>query len=343
MKKMNIRIFNHAKPQSRKEENKILNSLSFAPLRLCVSLFTVILILSGCDRIRGARGGSGGGQEPIVPVFAVNTIPAAQGPIQDYLALSGDIIAASTVDTFSEAAGRISRVFVNVGQRVNRDTPIAEVDPSRPGMDFVPSIVRAPVAGTVIALPAQVGMTINQAVPLARISGGGGLEIRLHVAERFISRISLNQPCEIRLAAWPGEIFRGSVSEISPTVDITSRTMEIRVTVENPGDRLKPGMFAMTRIITDRRENVVKIPAQAMISRFGEQYVYVVTEDPENPEYNIVQRRIVVPGISIDGILEIQYGLAPNEEVVVRGQSLLEDGVRVNVIDRLAPISVMQE
>ena len=317
-------------------------------------LFSFSLFLSGCDRIsdlrdsvrdivderRGEVRAERSNPAAMVPVFAVNTIPSALGPIQDYLTLSGDIIASSTVDTFSDAAGRISRLYVSVGSRVRRGDPVVAVDPSRPGMEFVPSIVRAPVAGTIVALPAQVGMTITQAVPLARIAGVGGLEIRLHVAERFISRIALNQPCEIRVAAWPGEVFRGSVSEISPTVDPVSRTMEIRVTVENPGDRLKPGMFATTRIITERRDNIVKIPASAMVSRFGYQYVYVVVPDPENPGYNIVRRQDVVPGISIDGVLEIQQGLRPNEEVVVRGQSLLDDGVRVNVIERLSPLGI---
>jgi RND family efflux transporter MFP subunit len=143
----------------------------------------------------------------------------------------------------------------------------------------------------------------------------------------------------ITLDAWPGEFFLGRVSELSPIVDPASRTMEVRVTVNDPNNRLKPGMFAKVRIITERRENIVKIPASSMISRFGEHYVYVVEQDPESPEHTLVRRRDVVPGILIDGILEIQRGLDPEEEIVARGQTLLDDGVRVNIIERLAPVS----
>ena len=300
---------------------------------ICYSLFAI----SGCARIRETYGNvtNQGPVEIPVPVFAVNVIPAAQGLIQDYLAISGNIVASSAVDTYSDVAGRVSRVYVSVGSRVNRGDPIVDVDPSRPGMEFVHSVVRAPVAGTIVALPAQIGMTISQAVPLARI-GAAGLEIQLFVAERFISRISLNQPCEITLDAWPGETFRGIVSEISPTVDVTSRTMEIRVRVENPGDMLRAGMFARVRIITEQRDNIVKIPIGGMISRFGEQFVFIV--DYSDPEAPIARRRNIVPGIQIDGVMEVREGLSPNEEVVVRGQSLIEDGSRVNVIERLAPI-----
>jgi RND family efflux transporter MFP subunit len=157
------------------------------------------------------------------------------------------------------------------------------------------------------------------------------------VAERFISKIALNQPCEITLDAWPGDVFRGSISEISPTLDTASRTMEIRVTVENPGSRLKAGMFAKVRIITEIKDDIVKIPASAMISRFGEQYVLGIdTSDPAAPEE---KKKIVVPGISIDGVLEIRQGLMPNEDIVIRGQTFLEDGSRINIIERIAPLS----
>jgi len=305
-----------------------------------------LLFFSGCQRIKETYGKvktsgdpSGGTDESIitVQVYAVNTIPAANGQIRDYLALSGDIISSSTVDTYSDAAGKVSRLYVSVGSRVQRGDPVAEVDPSRPGMEFIPSVVRAPVAGTVIALPAQLGMTVSQAVPLARISGGAGLETRLYVAERFISKISLNQPCEITLDAYPGEIFRGSITEVSPTVDTTSRTMEIRVGIENHGGRLKAGMFAKVRIITETKENVVKIPSSAVVNRFGEQYVFSV--DNTNPQVPVARKRVIVPGIVIDGVMEIRQGLAPNEEVVVRGQTLLEEGSRVNIIEQLSPLS----
>jgi len=309
---------------------------------LVLILAMPLLGFSGCERIRetyGRQRNPTGGAPPPAQVFAVNTMPAAQGTIQDYLALSGDIIAASTVDTFSDVAGRVSRVFVSSGSRVQRGTPVVEVDPSRPGMEFVPSIVRAPVAGTVVAVPAQVGMTISQAVPLARISGGAGLEVRLHVAERFISRISLNQPCVVTLVAFPGEVFPGRITEISPTLDIASRTMEIRVSVDNPGGRIRAGMFAQVRIITEQKDNAVKIPVGAKVSRFGEQFVFVV--DSSDPEAPVARRRNLIPGIIIDGIMEVSYGLAPNEEVVTRGQTLLEDGSRINVVYRQTPISAV--
>ena len=312
-------------------------------------LIITVLGFSSCERmketyerikdtyIKKQDSGSQEDKAAVTQVFAVNTTIAIEGQIRDYLALSGDIIASSTVDAYSDAAGKVSRIYVHVGSQVRRNDPVAEVDPSRPGMEFRPSLVKAPVAGTIVALPAQLGMTVSQAVPLARISGSGGLEIRLHVAERFISKIALNQPCEITLDAYPGEIFRGSITELSPTLDTASRTMEIRVGVENPGSRLKAGMFAKARIITEMKQGIVKIPASAVVNRFGEHFIFSV--DSSDSEAPVVRKKTVVPGILIDGVMEILQGVAPNEEIVIRGQTLLEDGSRINIVERHAPLS----
>jgi len=312
------------------------NAVTAKLVILCLSLS---VLLTGCERIKAAYGKKKKAEtERDVPVFAVNTTLTSKGQIQDYITLTGDIVAGSTVDVYSEAAGKVFELHVSVGSRVSRGSPVATIDPSRPGMTYKHSVATSPIGGTVVALPAQVGMTISQAVPLARIAGGGALEIKLNAAERFISKMALNLPCEITLDAWPGEIFRGSVNEISPTVDLASRTMELRVNVNNPGSKLKQGMFAKVRIITDQKSNIVKIPVTAVINRFGEQYVFVVANDPEKPDITIVKKRNIVPGIIIDGIMEVQDGLAADEEIVIRGQTLLDEGSRINVIERIAPL-----
>jgi len=319
-----------------------------AALVLGLAALTGVSSLTGCQKIKdayskkdkgpggpGGPGGAGGAAQE-APVFAVNTSSAAQGLIADYLSLSGDIVSASAVDAYPEAAGKVSRVYVKVGSRVNKNAPIVDIDPSRPGMEYERNVVRAPVAGTVVSLPAQLGMTVSQAVPVARISAGSALEIKLYVAERFVSRVKLNQSCEITLDAYPGEVFSGQITELSPVVDPASRTMEVTVTLENPGSRLRAGMFAKVKIITERKENIVKIPAGAVVQRFGETFVFTVDDSRGGA---VARKTVITPGILIDGVQEVVEGLAPGEEFIVRGQTLLEDGARINVIERTPPLN----
>jgi len=145
-------------------------------------------------------------------------------------------------------------------------------------------------------------------------------------------------PVELTLDAYPGRTFYGRVRELSPTVDPVSRTMEVRITVKNEDNALKTGMFAKIKIITEEKSSIVKIPAAAIVRRYGEQYVFTVETDPKDPAFTIAHKRIVTPGILIDDQAEIREGLEADAEVVLRGQSLLEDGVRVRVVETTAPL-----
>lgn len=298
-----------------------------------------VVFLSSCGQNSNEAGkGPAQNQEQQVPVFAVNTTQAVLGQIRDYLALSGDIVSSTTVDAYSDVAGKVTKLFVSVGQRVQKDDPLAEVDPSRPGMTFNPGVVKAPISGTIVALPAQLGMTISQAVPVARLAGAGSIEARTYVAERFISKMKVGLPVELTLDAYPGRTFYGRVRELSPTVDPISRTMEVRIAVQNEAAALKSGMFAKIKIITEEKSDIVKIPATAIVRRYGEQYVFTVETDPKDPAFTVAQKRVVTPGILIDDQVEIRQGLEAGAQVVLRGQSLLEDGVRVRVVESTPPL-----
>jgi multidrug efflux pump subunit AcrA (membrane-fusion protein) len=285
-----------------------------------------ITALGACQAKTNAAG------PPPAPVFAVSAFTVRESPLEDYLSLSGDMVASSSVDVYSDTAGTITRRYVSIGSRVTRGQSIVSVDPSQPGMQYLASVVQAPIAGVVASLPAQVGMKITQSSPVAVISGGGGVEVQLYVAERFIYRIKMGQPCQIRLDAYPDDVFRGRVSEISPVVDPSSRTMTIKVSVENAGDRLKSGMFANVKIITEQKASVIAVPESAVLERSGEHFVYTIVADPADSGAKIARRTPVTLGLAIDNNVEVTDGLKPGDEIVARGQTTLSDGSRVNVI-----------
>ncbi len=323
---------------------------------LCIAAAAAFV---SCDKLSGKETPAGAGAEapkdqakpgkkkgaaepPAATVFAVNTTKSVKGQINDYLLLSGDIVASNSVDAYSDVAGKVVKLFVSVGDRVAKDAPIAEIDPSRPGMNFVAGVAKAPISGIIVSLPAQLGMTISQSVPVARISRSDSLELRTYVAERFVSRLRVGLRAEVTLDAYPGRKFTATVRELSPVIDPASRTMEVRLDLARSGSALKAGMFAKVKIITEEKSGVVKIPASAMVKRFGQNYVFVVETDPTDPAFLVSRRREVTPGILIDDKLEILQGLSADEEIVVRGQTLLDDGSRVNVVDRLPPLSAAE-
>jgi len=306
---------------------------------------------SGCDRF-GGKGDEAGAEvqaegkgergeateENAATIFAVSTVKAAQGQIRDYIELNGDVTAGTKVDTYPDAAGKLSRLFVEIGQRVRKDQVIAEVDPSRPGMQFTASPVKAAISGTVTSIPVQVGATVSQQVPVVQISDMRDLEVRVYVAEKFISKMKVGLPAEMSFEAYPDRKFEGKIKELSPVIDPQSRTLEVKISISDGTDVLKAGMFGEVKLVTAAKEGVVKIPAECLVSRFGEEFVFVVERTGE-AQMGRAKRVKVTSGIEIDQKLEITSGLQPGEEVVYRGQTLLEEASQVRVVETVQPLS----
>lgn len=285
------------------------------------------------DQAAGGDGTAGaGGESREQTVFAVNTTQSVTGEIKDYIRLNGDVEAASTVDVYPDTEGEVVSVAVRKGENVAKGRVIAEVDRSRPGQQFVPSPVEAPISGTLVERYVDVGATVSPSAPVATIAETGALEVRTQVAERFISLIEVGQPASIVLEAYPGVRFDARVSELSPVVDPATRTMGVTLEFTQRDSRVKAGMFVKIRLVTQHKQEVVKVPSDAVVRRFGAPYVFVVLDD------NTVEQREVSPGIEIGDQVEITDGLESGETIVIQGQSLLEDGAPVRVIEELEPL-----
>ncbi|GMO48832.1 MAG: efflux RND transporter periplasmic adaptor subunit [Termitinemataceae bacterium] len=292
---------------------------------ISILLVMVVLFTVSCKKEDEKKGKD-------VPSFAVSTEKLHAGNIKEYIALTGDIWSGSNVDVYSEVAGKITRVYVSVGSKVSKGTPIAAVDPSQPGMNYVQNTVRSPIAGTITVLPAEIGMQVSPQLSIAQVAGNGALEVRLKVSERFIYQIQLGLPCEIHLDAYPGESFKGKVSEVSPIVDPSSRTMDIKVNVDNQSAKLKSGMFATVKIIVADKDDAITIPFTSVLQNSETDFVYIAVSDPKDPAFKIAKQVSVKSGIHTDDILEILEGLSENDEVIVKGHTTLTDGARLNII-----------
>ncbi|HHU35654.1 MAG TPA: efflux RND transporter periplasmic adaptor subunit [Treponema sp.] len=267
-------------------------------------------------------------------VYAVTTVSATRGELNDYLEFGGDVAAKSNLDIVPDTAGKIAQVLVSVGETVKKDQVVAYIDPSRPGMNYENSPVKAPIAGTITAVNVVAGSMVSQQISIGKVSKMETLEITMHVPERFISKIADGQQAYLRFDAYPGEVFLARITEISPVLDPVSRTMGVKLSFIDKDPRIKSGMFARVKLITDTRSQTVKIPDPAIIRRFGDVFVFVI----EPVEKKTVRRQLVTVGISVDEKAEILFGLSATDEVVVRGQTLLEDGANVNIVSKMQPL-----
>ncbi len=260
-------------------------------------------------------------------VFAVNTYVAAAENLDEYLEFGGDVVAASSVDVMPDTSGKIANIRVRVGDYVEKNQILAYVDPSRPGMTYESSPIRAPVAGTITSFPVSVGSMVAPSVSIAKISNTKNLEINISVAERFVSRIEVGQPALLTFDSYPGEVFTAKVAEVNPVLDTTSRSMGVKLVLDPPDNRIKIGMYCRVKLITESKSGVVAIPREAIVNRSGQESVFVVNG-------NTVENRTISVGITVDNMVEVVSGLTAGNEVVVSGQTLLDSGSKVNVINR---------
>ncbi len=296
-----------------KKSKKII---PFGILLLSVVIFTI-----------SCRPGGANDEAQEEVVFAVSAYQVTSTSLDDYLEFGGDVVAASSVDILPDSTGKLLRIYVSVGDYVERNQILADIDPSRPGMTYESSPLRAPTAGTISSFPLSVGSTVAPSMSVGKISSTGMLEVQAAVAERFVSRVALGQEAELTLDAWPSDVFMASITEVSPVLDAATRTMAVKLVPEDvTGEKIKPGMYARVKLITEEKENVFVVPYHSLIIRDDEAFAFIVKEDE-----TAFQQKVTL-GLRVDDKVEIIEGLQEGDLVVTRGQTLLNDGTKVSVV-----------
>ncbi|THD58159.1 efflux RND transporter periplasmic adaptor subunit [Phenylobacterium sp.] len=190
------------------------------------------------------------------------------------------------------------------------------------------TIVRAPRAGVVMQRNVNAGQTI------ASLTNGGTaaafvvsdlskvwLVGNLREAQAPAARVG--QAVEMTVTALPGQTFAGRLDFVAPSVDPVTRRVAVRATVANPGERLKPEMFADFSLTTGETRTSVAVPADAVIYEGDAARVWVARAADRS-----VALRQVTTGRTTGGEVEVLSGLRPGELVVTSGSLFIDRAVR---------------
>lgn len=178
--------------------------------------------------------------------------------------------------------------------------------------------INAPVGGVVSELSVREGTTVAVGAPMFRINGLGTVWVNAEVPEAAAAQVRPGGLVEARTPSSPGTVLKGRVSAILPEVDPATRTLRARVELENPGQRLVPGMFATVRFAPAAGTDTLLVPTEAVI-RTGQRSVVMVALG--EGKFTPVE---VEPGSEGDGKTEIRRGLEAGQKVVVSGQFLID-------------------
>jgi RND family efflux transporter MFP subunit len=224
---------------------------------------------------------------------------------------------------------------IGAGTQQTVDQLQAEVDAqARQYANMVENtVLTSPISGVVTARNYDPGDMTGQ-LPILTIEQVQPVKVIVNISENEYSKIRKNMPVAITLDTYPDAEFTGRVHIISPTVDPATRTFSVEILIDNPGDKVLPGMFARVNLGFGS-ENRVVIPDRAVVKMVGSgnKYVYVLKADG-TVSYNRVEL-----GRRMGESYEVISGVADGDKVVVAGQSRLADGVAVEVIERTANTS----
>jgi len=190
--------------------------------------------------------------------------------------------------------------------------------------------VTAPIAGTVTHVFYKVGEQVSSGKPIVRIADLNRVLVTIEVSETEIADIQRGQAVAVTVPAYPGVQFPGTLDYLALSADPVSRAFEARIVVDNPDRRLRPGMFAKASVSVVSVRDALVVPRDVVMDSGDRKVVYVVGTD------RVAESRPVVTGAAAGGRVEVIEGLEPGDRVVVRGQSRLEPGVTVRLIDTAA-------
>lgn len=185
----------------------------------------------------------------------------------------------------------------------------------------------APISGVVTARNYDNG-DMYGGLPILTIEQTNPVKLMINVSESHYKDIQKGQEVNITLDAYEGEGFTGTVTIVTPNVDAVTHTFPVEVTINNPEQKVRPGMFARATVNFGNQDHVL-IPDEALVKQIGagDRYVYVYDQAKGTVSYNKVEL-----GKHIGDNYEIFSGVNVGDQVVVAGQARLNNGKEVEVV-----------
>ena len=184
------------------------------------------------------------------------------------------------------------------------------------------AVIPAPIDGFVSERTADLGEYVSPQQKVVTIVRTNPLRIRIDIPEQAIPEVKVGQSVSITTSAWPDKNFAGRIARIAPNVSAQSRTLTVEAEIENGNNALKPGQFATVRILQERAEPAVLVPARAIFNEAGVSRVYVIKDGH-------AEQRLVQTGQTDGDLIEIRSGVAADELVATSNLELLTDGIAV--------------
>lgn len=189
------------------------------------------------------------------------------------------------------------------------------------------TILRSPITGYVSARNFDKGDMFSMTAPIFTVQQVVPVKLLVGISESEYTKVKKGDAVTLTVDAIPDKTFKGKVERLYPMIDAATHTFKAEVVVSNTDRVLRPGMYARVTVNFGNRKSVI-VPDKCLVKQegTGTRFIYVLNED------STVTYLPVTVGRHMGAEYEIVSGLQDGQKVVVKGQSALKDGVKVNVL-----------
>ena len=195
---------------------------------------------------------------------------------------------------------------------------IAEANADLARINHSRSVIRAPFTGVVSQMNASKGEIAGPGSPLIRLVQLDPVHVRVSVSDRDVVSLKKGMKAAITTEAI-ADVFTGTLIHIDPAADLQTRSFTAEIAVDNPDQRLLPGMIASVSIGGQLEDNTVVVPQDWLVTRLDGVGMFI-------EEDGVARWRDVTPGQVIHDQVVIAEGIGENDRVVVTGHRALADG-----------------
>ena len=190
--------------------------------------------------------------------------------------------------------------------------------------------ITAPFTGRLGIVKVYQGQVLSKGESLVALECVDPIHVDFSLAQQELPRVRAGQKVALSVDAFPGTRFEAEITAISPRVDGATRMIDVRATLSNGEEALRPGMYARAEVILPATERAVVIPSSAVTYNPYGETVFVI-------EKGVAHQRFIKTGPARGDLVLVVSGLKAGEQVVTSGQLKLRNGSPVKVDNSVAP------
>jgi membrane fusion protein (multidrug efflux system) len=200
--------------------------------------------------------------------------------------------------------------------------------------------IRAPFSGHLGIRLVNLGQILNEGDPIVSLQSIDPIFVNFSLPQQHLTQIRTGLAVRITFDALAGRAIEGKITAINPEVDAATRNIRVQATVANREDLLRPGMFVNVAVVLPASENVLAVPATAVLYAPYSDSVFVVEKKQNQNDGQpglVVRQQVVQLGEKRGDFVAVVSGLKAGETIVSTGAFKLRNGQEVVVNNDLAP------